>query len=101
MANVERLKILRKVIQANQESFYMYTWDCGTTKCIAGWACSLFDSDYGNGYGKNGCMYYYNAKNFLELTDDQAKNLFLPDELVNDANKVHLEYLDKLINNEA
>ncbi len=43
MANIERLKELRRVVLAAPEhQFHMRTWcekaDCGTARCAAGWA---------------------------------------------------------------
>lgn len=39
--NVTLLRRTQAQILARPEQFHMGTWDCGTTACIAGWACRL------------------------------------------------------------
>jgi hypothetical protein len=48
MANVERLKELRETVLRNPEKWDQSNWaaikgdvSCGTTLCLAGWACTL------------------------------------------------------------
>jgi len=82
MVNIKRLKVVRDFITANPEKFVMkrFVSDCGTSMCIAGWACSIFDPDFSPKRFVEDEEYGYDvheqAQNILGLTFTQADNLF-------------------------
>ena|SRR5258706_8207228 len=84
MANLERLDQVINIIETNPERWDQGTWgsmtDCGSTYCIAGWACLLagltlnwFDNTLINA---NGHDPFDAGQKILELTDEQAHYLF-------------------------
>lgn len=67
--NIERLRAVKQKILDEPENFSMEDWECGTTKCIGGWACFLFPKEATNRF------YYQNVSRILELTLPQVDSL--------------------------
>lgn len=75
--NVKRLRKIQKQILAEPDQFCMAEWldsnpasSCGTTACIAGWACWLFDPQY--------------RKKYREIEKLRQKNEIIPDSAITD-----------------
>lgn len=67
--NIPLLEKIIEAIEAHPEQFNMFEWDCGTTRCIAGWANILSSKK---------AMYAteWSGAEQLDLTATQASLLF-------------------------
>jgi hypothetical protein len=81
--HIERILLLADVIEKQphtqfhaRSGFNMrtYTHSCGSPSCIAGWAAELFTENI------EGSI-FANAQAALDITDRQASNLFMVDEI--------------------
>lgn len=93
--NIELMKRVRDQITQRPETHDQNHWgrrtECGTTHCVAGWACVLSnveldwdtytdDNDTGFSYGtSDGISIDKVARSLLRLNNDQADQLFWAD----------------------
>lgn len=85
--NYSALEAILTQITNHPESLNMSLWDCGTTKCFAGWACSLFDKDYSplrdwSETNRNQSMDYYinTASRILGILPEEADIFYVSNE---------------------
>lgn len=71
--NIERLRAVKQKILDEPESFDMSDWECGTTRCIGGWACLLFPKEVDRYFSES-------ASRILGLDHLQREKLFYQDE---------------------
>lgn len=109
MVNLDLLKEIHQKITTTPEGWVQETWamqkECGTSYCIAGWACVLsgyevnFENVEPDSYGEQEVSYLANGecidskgKELLGLDDWQANSLFYTT-----SNPVALERLEAMI----
>ena len=114
--NVERLTVLRDFIEKlPQEKFDMEDWvqhftgaaGCNTVGCIAGWAQIIFHIESFREQKENETVYDYTRERQsfyvdfvggeLGLAHDEAKKLFMPDDLSERTKAEAVEVLTNLI----
>jgi 3-isopropylmalate dehydratase small subunit len=76
--NYSLFKIIYQHIKDIPPDFNMSNWDCGSSRCIAGWACYLMDYTF---KGKVGATHWYydNAVKLLNISEEDADELFYID----------------------
>lgn len=70
--NIPLLRQIQAQIIQHPETLYMPSYDCGTTACIAGWACKISGSDVSEYEG----MSMDEGTSLLELSLEERGRLF-------------------------
>jgi hypothetical protein len=75
--NYDMFKRIFEQISNHPEYFDMSSWECGTTKCIAGWACFLAGLKYDNSIHGEDCDWHPpNARRILNISMEESDILF-------------------------
>lgn len=88
--NKERILAIADAIEKEPKNFDMGIYHCGSTACIAGHAVILFGRPK---VKYDGIDWFTDGQKLLDLTEEEASELFLGEELEYKANNLAFHYI--------